>query len=258
MADDLAWMADLRKEIEVRMAAYSSDVAAAMAHRACCGAEHDPQNGKLHGCCVVCGVPWPCDTAKHFLRGSPNETRTDPALLKAAAQVDQRHAELMEKALKDLVFAARTSGGVAGRDEGLCAACETAERVLNWETDVPQAPAPLDCAHPAFDDNGICACCKEFYDYAHDKGWGVNQPETSHAHRWAPTTDRLVDRCLDCDATRPSVHATGTKPVETSSELKDWKREVSRLRGIANVCLASKPTSGMMRHALEQIDGGSQ
>jgi len=42
-------------------------VSAATAHRACCGTEHDPANGKLHGYCVVCGVPWPCDTAKAFL-----------------------------------------------------------------------------------------------------------------------------------------------------------------------------------------------
>ena len=33
------------------------------AHRACIGAEHDPANGKLHGYCVVCGVPWPCEYA---------------------------------------------------------------------------------------------------------------------------------------------------------------------------------------------------
>lgn len=33
------------------------------AHRACCGTEHDAANGKLHGYCVVCGVPWPCDYA---------------------------------------------------------------------------------------------------------------------------------------------------------------------------------------------------
>lgn len=42
-------------------------VASAIAHRACCGSEHDPSNGKLHGCCVVCGVPFPCKTAKMFL-----------------------------------------------------------------------------------------------------------------------------------------------------------------------------------------------
>lgn len=42
-------------------------LAAAQAHRACCGSEHDPASGKLHGYCVVCGVPWPCDSAKRFL-----------------------------------------------------------------------------------------------------------------------------------------------------------------------------------------------
>ena len=41
----------------------ASRVAVLTAHRACCGVEHDPANGKLHGCCVVCGVPWPCDYA---------------------------------------------------------------------------------------------------------------------------------------------------------------------------------------------------
>jgi len=42
-------------------------IASAAAHRACCGAEHDPKNGKLHGYCVVCGVPWPCETARRYL-----------------------------------------------------------------------------------------------------------------------------------------------------------------------------------------------
>lgn len=36
-------------------------VAQMIAHRACCGTEHDPSNGKIHGYCVVCGVPWPCE-----------------------------------------------------------------------------------------------------------------------------------------------------------------------------------------------------
>lgn len=34
-----------------------------IAHRGCCSSEHDPANGKIHGYCVVCGVPWPCDYA---------------------------------------------------------------------------------------------------------------------------------------------------------------------------------------------------
>jgi len=36
-------------------------IAQITAHRACCGTEHDPLNGKLHGDCVVCGVPFPCE-----------------------------------------------------------------------------------------------------------------------------------------------------------------------------------------------------
>lgn len=46
----------------------SQSLASALAHRACCGTEHDPENGKLHGFCVVCGVPWPCETAASFLQ----------------------------------------------------------------------------------------------------------------------------------------------------------------------------------------------
>lgn len=45
----------------------SANLAAALAHRACCGTEHDPANGKLHGYCVVCGVEWPCATALFFM-----------------------------------------------------------------------------------------------------------------------------------------------------------------------------------------------
>ncbi len=32
-----------------------------IAHRACCGVEADSLNGKIHGYCLVCGVPWPCE-----------------------------------------------------------------------------------------------------------------------------------------------------------------------------------------------------
>lgn len=38
-------------------------IAQITAHRACCGGEHDVTQGKLHGYCVVCGVPWPCEYA---------------------------------------------------------------------------------------------------------------------------------------------------------------------------------------------------
>jgi hypothetical protein len=48
-------------------------VAQIIAHRACCGTEHDPLNGKLHGYCVVCGVPWPCDYAGKPPTSLPSE-----------------------------------------------------------------------------------------------------------------------------------------------------------------------------------------
>lgn len=38
-------------------------IAQIAAHRACCSEEHDPANGKIHGYCVVCGIPWPCEYA---------------------------------------------------------------------------------------------------------------------------------------------------------------------------------------------------
>ena len=38
-------------------------IATITAHRACCGTEHKPLEGKLHGYCVVCGVPYPCEYA---------------------------------------------------------------------------------------------------------------------------------------------------------------------------------------------------
>ena len=48
-------------------------IAQLIAHRVCLGVEHDPEHGKLHGYCVVCGVPWPCDYA-----GQPPTTASAP------------------------------------------------------------------------------------------------------------------------------------------------------------------------------------
>ncbi len=53
--------ADLLRPSEVMLAS-------ALAHRATHSAEHDPANGKLHGYCIVCGVPWPCETATQFIQ----------------------------------------------------------------------------------------------------------------------------------------------------------------------------------------------
>lgn len=46
-------------------------LAAASAHRICIAQEHNPSQGKLHGCCVVCAEDFPCSTAKAFSYASP-------------------------------------------------------------------------------------------------------------------------------------------------------------------------------------------
>lgn len=55
----------LKKEVEElkeqQSTSFIERMAQISAHRACCGSEHDPSQGKLHGYCVVCGVPWPCE-----------------------------------------------------------------------------------------------------------------------------------------------------------------------------------------------------
>lgn len=33
-------------------------------HRACGSEEHDPANGKIHGYCIVCLTPWPCEESR--------------------------------------------------------------------------------------------------------------------------------------------------------------------------------------------------
>ena len=41
----------------------SKRIAVLRAHREVNSQEHDPVNGKCHGDCIVCAVPWPCDFA---------------------------------------------------------------------------------------------------------------------------------------------------------------------------------------------------
>ena len=58
---------------------------------------------------------------------------TTPELLKAALSVEMEHIQRLETALRNLICAARTSGGVAGRDDYLMHYCQQAELVLNYE-----------------------------------------------------------------------------------------------------------------------------
>lgn len=46
---------------------------------------------------------------------------------------DSTYALLLEAAARKLVFVARTSGGTAGRDNQLCAACYDVETLLRSE-----------------------------------------------------------------------------------------------------------------------------
>lgn len=66
-------------------------IAQITAHRACCGTEHDVANGKLHGCCVVCGVPWPCAYA-----GTPPSDAPELVRLRAVAE-EQIHVDDYEE-----------------------------------------------------------------------------------------------------------------------------------------------------------------
>lgn len=68
------------------------------AHRACCGAEHDPSNGKIHGYCVVCGVDWPCDYAGTLPEPMPAQNAAH-AVLEAAKQDPAIFAEILRAAV---------------------------------------------------------------------------------------------------------------------------------------------------------------
>ena len=49
-----------KKMTDTPVAPYSERVAQLLAHRACHAAEHNPAEGRIHGYCMVCGIPWPC------------------------------------------------------------------------------------------------------------------------------------------------------------------------------------------------------
>lgn len=53
------------------------------------------------------------------------------AMLTRAILLQAAQAKALHDALRNLVFQARTSGGTAGRDDALCAACDKAESLLS-------------------------------------------------------------------------------------------------------------------------------
>lgn len=55
---------ELRDQIMRIRAEDRERIAILTAHRACTSEEHNLEQGRLHGYCVVCGVPWPCEFAR--------------------------------------------------------------------------------------------------------------------------------------------------------------------------------------------------
>lgn len=74
---------------------------------------------------------------------SAQKAGASPALMKAAATTDAEHIRRLEAAMRNLVHAARTSGGIAGRDEYLCQYCTEAEEVLAWEYGSTASPSKV-------------------------------------------------------------------------------------------------------------------
>jgi hypothetical protein len=61
-------------------------IAQIIAHRACCGSEHNPAQGKFHGYCVVCGVPFPCEYVGKPLPQAKGETSKSSSMIEHATQ----------------------------------------------------------------------------------------------------------------------------------------------------------------------------
>ncbi|MBP1626917.1 MAG: hypothetical protein H6Q00_1392 [Holophagaceae bacterium] len=117
------------------------ELAAALAHRACCNEEHDPEHGKIAGFCVVCGVPWPCETAKTFLleRTAPDHNEDNLEMVNLRDKLEQAEARVkrLEGVLKAegaeierLVDRLQTSEDANGVLHARLAAYEAAEGEL--------------------------------------------------------------------------------------------------------------------------------
>lgn len=144
-------------------------LASAAAHRACCGVEHDPLNGKLHGYCVVCGVPWPCETASRFIAASA------PAAPSATRSCDLCGGPLDSTAVSDHVAT-------------VCGTCREA-------TAAPGAPCPH-CGKPAkwLGHKWYCENCRAELPSAKmpDAPGEAAQPQ------FASSYEAQEDRCSEC------------------------------------------------------------
>jgi hypothetical protein len=67
----------------------------------------------------------------------PTDNRVYEEFLMMSVHGNDKQEPRIINALRKLLFAARTSGGTAGRDNSLCAACDEAEAAL---ADIPLRP----------------------------------------------------------------------------------------------------------------------
>ena len=125
------------------MSAVEERAAQMMAHRACCGVEHDPQAGKFHGCCVVCGVPWPCE----YVGPKPSHAERLDTLQKEFQQcVEQRDALEAELAGWKLFADELVSFDPNNEDEIKDAATEIARRFHEMKAENEQLRKAFDAS----------------------------------------------------------------------------------------------------------------
>lgn len=186
-----------------------ADVAAALAHRAAISEKHDPSQGKLHGCCVVCGVPWPCDTAKHFLRAAPVATENYGAVL--ASEINALPAK-PRSYIHDLETRADPAFDVRRAFVSEENAAALAKRVEELEQELAALRRPVDMLL-------FCPVCSAQHIDAPDErtpDWS-NPPHKSHlchacGHVWRP-----CDRPTNGVAT---LTTAGSKDGSAAPELR--------------------------------------
>jgi hypothetical protein len=109
----------------VKQAQPAVSVEALTAHRACCGSEADPAQGKLHGYCIVCGVPWPCETARLGLPAPKPDAGAggDEATVNALRYIiDESVPDYMEHGFMLIISRAILAAIRAGKVPGIYAA----------------------------------------------------------------------------------------------------------------------------------------
>lgn len=151
--------------------------------------------------------------------------------------------------------------------------CQIARAALSGDSSAPEtstAPVPFGWARAVTSPGGPWGPPEHDWEaYVGDDpptseaGWlpfyreaQVGLANAQEWHRLCEAIATILE--VDSNADRDGM---GKQIADAIQALRDerWKalQALSRLRGIANTCIAREPTSGMMRSALEQIDGSS-